>query len=333
LNAVNQEIISNNYFTIYGTVIIQTGATVEVYAPTFIFNEDVTITSVTGVLVTVDVALLFEYPVEFCGSLFWCCTNHTFAVSTVTDWTLPSERIVYVVVPDSGGTTIDNIVPNFFDGAVGPEVIWIVNQGVDPLIITGGAPLGGPDAGGGYKIFLPPVYGASVTLEYKDTIGLWLDLCADDKAWKVLACTVQPSSGGATSDNGDSSINSDYTMTGTFAGSGLKVNLPVSGGKYLVICQAYIQGTAITANAVEIQLKLRDTTAGTDIQKTLVELEMVAAGSTSTSLWDVITLTALITASATNATIELWATCNLFTGTVTGTLIHTGSNILFVRVS
>lgn len=82
----------------------------------------------------------------------------------------------------SGGSTIDEITPAQIVGVNGPQLLVLRNVGSTPLTITTSG-----------NITLPPEYqgyGDSVTLEYLDAIGLWLDTCASG-LWTVLFCTVR----------------------------------------------------------------------------------------------------------------------------------------------
>ncbi|MDE2105774.1 MAG: hypothetical protein KGL39_51595 [Patescibacteria group bacterium] len=117
------------------------------------------------------------------------CNSFTLNATTVNNYALPTLTCQFTefnVTPDAGGTTLTGIVPQTITG--GPVVITLINTATsDPLILSDNA--GGSLAAN--RIFLPPVYGASVTLESNDTITLWYDSCAATPGWYVWACTVE----------------------------------------------------------------------------------------------------------------------------------------------
>ena len=108
-----------------------------------------------------------------------------------------------------------------------------------------------------------------------------------------------------TATNGQTALGSDYTLTGSMAGSGLSVVLPTSGKKYKITASVLGTQAGTTNTGVRIQVKLRDTTAGADVSNTLKTF--CTAQVTGLNVYESCVIDVEYTNPGTNSHVEVYA--------------------------
>lgn len=248
--------INNNSTVTFDTIVFNvTNTTVTFTNSTITFNNT-TVTFNTNTTVTFNGVLVVG------GCMLWGDQKYTAVTATLTKLTPAAcTPVIYIDTTAVLGLTIRSMAKDAL------QAVWLVNLGPNPVVLRHEDTAGGVTANERFN--LPN--NADLTLNAGEGVGLHHDDAIAGDRWHCLDDEKAGGSSGVTATNGQTTLGSDYTLTGTYIGvTGMSVNLPVAG-TYLLSYSATARLTNSSPPATGTDaaiLKLFDSTAAADVPGT-----------------------------------------------------------------